>query len=422
MINPGAKGWVKKYFDLIEKGEIVLELPQRPILMKKMEFMHLVFAKTGIVYGYPLSFIFCKNLNTQHWTMDEKMRFLLLECHIFTFLIHKKGRFSKEKFIEKLYDFYGFHNGHSVPKLIQKFMKEQTKEHRLEKILVKRTEISQRPLHKKVWISAMSNVFSFLDVVLFDEYLFHRERKALSNYELYAKNTMISVILSANSDGIIQKSESSLFTIFLRSSDLSKRTKKDLKDLLQNGAGFNDFEIVHLDNWLLKRFILDVAILTVISNHEIEKEEEQLLMKLCQFLSISTSEFEDSLSYAESFLFITEHEVQSFLNSSSYSKIVHSLSKRWSKILHRNKRKIVQEITESKELVHLLRKSKKEKLTVAEKQIVKSQMNDILKTFPALVIFMIPGGSLLLPVLLKIVPDLLPSSFQSNQIDSNDEE
>ncbi len=418
MINPGAKGWINKYLHLIEKGEIVLELPQRPILMKKMQFMHLIFAKTGIVYGYPLSFLFYKDIDTEHWTMDEKMRFLLFECHIFTFLIQEENIFSKEKFIDKLYDFYGCHNGYSVPKLIQKFIKEHTKEHRLEKILANRTDISQRPLHKKVWISAMSNTFSFLDVLLFDEYIFHGERKALSNYESYAKNTMISVILSANSDGVIQKSESSLFTIFLRSSDLSNRTKKELKDSLLNGAGFHDFDSVHLDNWLLKRFILDVAILTVISNHEIEETESQLLLKLCHFLSISKSEFEDSLSYAESFLFITEHEIQSFLNSSSYSKIVHSLSKKWSKILHRNKSKIVQEITESKELVHLLRKSKKEKLTSDEKYIVKSQMNDILKTFPALVIFMIPGGSLLLPILLKILPDFLPSSFKSNQIDS----
>ncbi len=416
MINPGSKGWVTKYFHLVEKGVIVLELPEqtRP---KKMQFIHSVFAETGIVYGYPLSFIFYKNVDSTHWTMDEKMRFLLLECHIFTFLMENKNVFSKEKFIESLYDFYSVHNGHSIPKLFQKFIKEHTKERRLEKILVKRTDISQRPLHKKVWISAMSNAFSFLDVILFDEYLFQRERKAISNYASYAKNTMISVILSANSDGIIQKSEASLFTIFLRSSDLPNKMKKELKDLFINGAKFHDFDLQYLDNWLLKRFILDVSILVVISNHELEVEETQYLLNLVEFLSIPQSELEESLSYAESFLFITEHEVQNFLNSSSYSKIVHSLSKKWSKILHRNKSKIVQEISESKELVHLLLKSKKEKLNEEEKKIVKNQLNDILKSFPALVIFMIPGGSLLLPVLLKILPDFLPSSFRENDVD-----
>ncbi len=416
MINPGSKGWVTKYFHLVEKGVVVLELPEqtRP---KKMQFMHSIFAETGIVYGYPLSFIFYKNVDSTHWTMDEKMRFLLLECHIFTFLMENKNVFSKEKFIENLYDFYSVHNGHSVPKLFQKFIKEHTKEHRLEKILTNRTQIHQRPLHKKVWISTMSNAFSFLDVILFDEYLFHRNRKALSNYESYARNVMISVILSAKSDGIINNSEASLFIIFLRSSDLPNRTKKELKDLFLNGAGFNHFDIVHIDNWLLRRFILDVAILTVISNHEILETESKFLLELSQFLTIPITEFEDGLTYAESFLFITEHEVKSFLNSSSYSKIVKNLTKKWSKILHRNKSKIVQEITESKELVYLLRKSQKEHLTESEKQAVKNQLKDILKTVPSIVIFIIPGGSLLLPVLLKILPDFLPSSYRENDVD-----
>ncbi len=417
MINPGAKGWVKKYFHLVEKGTIAFKLPQRPSSMRKMEFMHAVFAKTGIVYGYPLDFLFYKEVNTEHWTLEEKMRLLLLECHIFTYLIENKNTFDKEKFVDKLYDFYGYHNGHSIPKLIQKFIKEETKEYRIEKIIRQRTDISQHLLHKKVWISAMSNAFSFLDVILFDEYLFQNERKALSNYEAYAKNTMISVILSANADGKVQKSEASLFSIFLQSSDLPSTTKKKLKALLVTGARIDDFDIRYLDNWLLKRFILDVAILTAISNNELEENEFLMLKELCQLLSISENEFEDSFSYAESFLFIAKHEIQSFLTSSAYSKTVQSLSKRWSKILHRNKTKIVQEIGESKELVKLILKSKNEKLTDEEKQLVKSQLSDILKSFPALVIFMVPGGSLLLPVIMKIIPDLLPSAYKENDIE-----
>ncbi|MBP5582665.1 MAG: hypothetical protein J6X43_01765, partial [Bacteroidales bacterium] len=38
---------------------------------------------------------------------------------------------------------------------------------------------------------------------------------------------------------------------------------------------------------------------------------------------------------------------------------------------------------------------------------------DLLKTIPSLAIFMIPGGSIILPFLLKILPEeiLMPSSF-----------
>ncbi len=417
MINPGAKGWINKYFHLVEKGIIKLDLPER-ILPEKRQFMHYNFAKTGIVYGYPLEFIFYKNVDANHWTMDEKMRLLLLECHLFTYLLENKKKFVSHEFIDELYDFYAQHDANSLPKLFQKFIKEHTKENRIEKILAKRSDISQRYHHKKVWVSTMSNALSFLDVILFDEYLFQNKRKAIKNYGAYAKNSMISIILSANSDGEIQKSESAIFSIFLSSADLPHHINNDLKKLFSNGANFDYFDMKFLDNWLLKHFILDISILTVISNHDIVPEESNFLERLCTFLEIDSLEFENSLNYAESFLFVTEHEVQHFLKSSTYSKTVRGLSRRWSKILHRNKNKIVQEITESKELVLLLRKSQKETLTPTEKKIIKNQLTDILKSFPALVIFMIPGGSLLLPVLLKILPDFLPSSFRENDFDS----
>ena len=37
---------------------------------------------------------------------------------------------------------------------------------------------------------------------------------------------------------------------------------------------------------------------------------------------------------------------------------------------------------------------------------------------PTLAIFMLPGGALLLPLVLKIIPDLIPSAFRDNEIES----
>ena len=55
---------------------------------------------------------------------------------------------------------------------------------------------------------------------------------------------------------------------------------------------------------------------------------------------------------------------------------------------------------------------------IYEKIKVKEQLLDICKTIPSLTIFLIPGGSLLLPILIKYIPSLLPSAFNENKIDS----
>jgi len=74
------------------------------------------------------------------------------------------------------------------------------------------------------------------------------------------------------------------------------------------------------------------------------------------------------------------------------------------------------EIQQSKELMVLLGKSTKRDLTKEEKEQVKMQLTDIMKSMPSLAIFLIPGGSLLLPIFLKIIPSLMPSAFRDNEV------
>jgi hypothetical protein len=49
-----------------------------------------------------------------------------------------------------------------------------------------------------------------------------------------------------------------------------------------------------------------------------------------------------------------------------------------------------------------------------EKKKIKKQLLDICKSIPSLAIFLLPGGSLLLPILIKFIPTLLPSAFNEN--------
>jgi hypothetical protein len=75
--------------------------------------------------------------------------------------------------------------------------------------------------------------------------------------------------------------------------------------------------------------------------------------------------------------------------------------------------RILQEIRETGELAQLLaRASAGGTLSAEEKAKVREQLIDVAKTIPALAIFAAPGGMLLLPLLVKLLPfNLLPSSF-----------
>jgi hypothetical protein len=83
-------------------------------------------------------------------------------------------------------------------------------------------------------------------------------------------------------------------------------------------------------------------------------------------------------------------------------------------LLHKNKLRLYQELSESKEALFLLRKSTHAPLNEEEKLKVRAQLLDICKAIPSLAVFMLPGGALLLPLLIKLLPDILPSAFRDD--------
>ncbi len=83
-------------------------------------------------------------------------------------------------------------------------------------------------------------------------------------------------------------------------------------------------------------------------------------------------------------------------------------------LVNKNKQLLIQELRESKELLKLLRKSTHQKLNDDERLKVKNQLFDIFKGIPAFAVFMLPGGLLSFPLLIKLIPNLLPSAFRED--------
>ncbi|MDE1206643.1 LETM1 domain-containing protein [Tenacibaculum larymnensis] len=88
--------------------------------------------------------------------------------------------------------------------------------------------------------------------------------------------------------------------------------------------------------------------------------------------------------------------------------------------INKNKKRLAKELQESKELIFLVRKSLTTSLTDEEKAKVKEQTLDICKAIPAFTVFMLPGGALLLPLLIKLIPDILPSAFKEDDEELED--
>jgi hypothetical protein len=150
------------------------------------------------------------------------------------------------------------------------------------------------------------------------------------------------------------------------------------------------------------------------NDEKIEVSEKEFLLKLANLLNVSNEFVEKSITDMNEFLTENKASIHYFNYSNPVKHLYDQTTSNVQTLIHRNKNRLLLEISQSKELMSLLRKSATEKLTPEEKKKVRNQILDICKTIPSLTIFLVPGGSLLLPILIKFIPQLLPSAFNEN--------
>jgi hypothetical protein len=418
--SPGAKGWINKYFDLVNNQTISLSFDQ-PEDHSLESFLHAYIGETGLIFGYPTQLLFAKEVNDKYWTTDEKLKILVFEAQLLAYLLNNHDKpFEKDVFIGSLKAFYDKHDASSIKKLKSFFVKQNNIEF-LESAIAKRIEIKSNILESNLWINYINNCFIFLDVILYNDFLKNDEKPVSKNYEALALEALGIITMAAYSDGEVEKQEEYFFKVFLASANLQE-TQKDVAIWRFNkGMNFKDLSGVANKNWMYRHFVLDLATLVIMSNHDTAKEERLFLKELIEYLNFSENELNRSMALTEQFILNNHNKIPLLKNSSSVEKIYSSFSKRWVKILGRNKDKLALELKQSKELVSLIRKSTSTELTKEEKELVKTQFKDIVKSMPSLAIFMLPGGTVLLPLLVKIVPDILPSAFRDNEVEDQKE-
>ena len=231
---------------------------------------------------------------------------------------------------------------------------------------------------------------------------------------------MFKLDLNRRNKAILNKIESKeqrLLANFLSFTQLEKNSKLQIETFINNGISKSDFNLTKIDNPLLLGIIFELGLLIAHKSLATFTSERKSLYDFGDFLGLSAQEINESEIRSNLFLLEKQEESSPFYFESRSSLAFQGFSNRWIRILGRNKDKLISELKESKELVALIQKSTTKELTKEEKEMVKNQFIDILKSVPSIGIFLLPGGALLLPLILKIVPDLLPSSFKENQVD-----
>ncbi len=389
-MNPSAQGWIKKLLKEVTQSNAFLSY--------KEDAFYDALRTCGFVYGSNLSVVAQTFKNTD-LTEEELCKTNLCLTLLYT---HTNSS-SKRSFVDSVIDFYTSINEYKMS-FFQELLGGKKTSDQLEKIIHKRIQIDDNIITKN-FNYFIINALLFVDVLAYQEFL---KNESISNE--YIKNleaTIESISLDVlKSKTIINQYDDSLIKLFESSLRYQNNTY----------VSYND-AINILKTPQEKQYILDLACMATWSDRTIDKDEQQFLLKLGNDLNVSSTKVNLSIESVNQFYTIHKDNIALLSSKNIVKSFYDNSSKMVTKLISRNSKRLYQELKDSKELMVLISQSTIRDLNKEEQKKVQEQLLDIFKSIPSLAIFLLPGGALLLPLVVKFIPKLLPSAFDDNRIE-----
>ncbi len=395
MINPSTSGWIDKFFSEQHFSNAIVSVDNASFYKK--------VRATGFIYGHIIDFDIPNPIETKGWFKEEISKVALLNALYSVFCLSTTA-IDTSIFAQRAVAFYNEMNPEGFS-LLKKILPKNSTSLTLEKIIDQRVQTNDSIISKN-FSHLVTNALLFIDVLAFRQYLVHGEipEKYLKKIEETIVNlvTLALKIKSTKSqyDDLLIK----LFEASIRYSKFSKVTAQSI-DALQ---------LEYFTHELEKKYFIDLVGMALWSDQEIENDEAYFLHSLGTTLEVSEEFVEESVKNAHDFIARYKKEIPYFNYSNPVKHFYDQTTQSVVTLISRNKNRLLKELLQSKELMVLLAHSTHRDLDEKEKRKVKKQLLEICKTIPSLTIFLLPGGSLLLPILVKFIPKLLPSAFNEN--------
>ena len=388
-MNPSAAGWITK---------LITELDQQNQF--KSENQSTLYPKLrdcGFIYGNNIRVVNAYIKDTG-FSSDEICKINLLIALLVAF--HEKK--SEQSFYDSIFAFYNQINQYKFS-FFDEILHGKNQESTLEKIIHKRIQIDDNVL-TKTFNYFLTNALLFVDVLAYRQFL-----KIGSIAESYLKQLEASIQTITVSALSIKKFKSQYDESLIKLLESSLRYKQLQNTTYEQAIGF-------LSNHMEAQYVLDMACMATWSDEEIDIDEKSFLFKLGDNIGVSKEDIENSIVSVDDFYSKNKNSIVLFTSKNAVKSFYDNSSAMVSRLISRNKKRLMKELKESKDLMILLTKSTTRELTEEEQKKLQDHLLDVFKTIPSLAIFMLPGGAILLPIVIKFIPKLLPSAFDDNRI------
>ena len=274
--------------------------------------------------------------------------------------------------------------------------------------------VANKKVINDFWAIFFNNSLLFLDIYFFGQWMNTGTDKAVAEFFKQEKeNLRFSVAkvfaAAAHANGYIEPQEKKLFDYFLESAELPPSQTEEAKAIFEKGVKIKDIYLPTQNSWILKKYFLELAILTVWADRKLEKSEKDFLDAFNSSLGFFEDDLENSLLAVEGFVLENWSQLANLQGEKDFEEVSQTYLDKIQSMADKNAKRIESEMKSQSRLVTLMNKSSKQKLNPEENEELRLGIMQVLKSVPTFVIIGLPSTFLTLPMLLKILPES-PSS------------
>ena len=158
--------------------------------------------------------------------------------------------------------------------------------------------------------------------------------------------------------------------------------------------------------------MLEQTILLSLIDEEIDPYHIPFIRDFAKYLGMADEELQVRISSVAAFFQFYEERFDFIKGNRALFHMKENINKKINTIIGKNLDRIVNEIQRTGKLYQVLTRTGVDELSADEKKFVRDQLLSIAKTIPALAIFCLPAGGMVLAILIKVLPfNILPNSF-----------
>ncbi len=424
MLDPTEGKWLAKYIEV--RAGIPFSTRINKIASKEKK-IYAYLHNCGILYGHPIKLPLDLDIEITNWPVKERLKLIFSEAFIATGLIMQPNIIEESKknitevFGDSIVQFYESYRPELLKDGLFSFTKDKSTISIAERIFDRRITVKAQ-WNASFWRGFFHNILLFVDIIHYIDWINQdtvKQGNIMNRKAFVIRWDALKLIsMATNADNNNHKREFSLFNFFVESAGFDKDNQQKAKKLINNKFDFDDLQIDKNSSWLRRKYFLELAILSIWADRKISPKEEVFLSNLCEYLGFDETERDSSILSVQSFVMNNWERVHFLQEKQNFFILRKHLTQRMTKVAKKYTGEIKEEIHESKELMDLLKLANKRDLSVSEKEQVRMQLYDILKSIPAFVVFALPFSFLTIPVLMKIIPkSAFPSSFDPNRLE-----